>query len=1000
MDALGKQIQVGDDFRDGSGEPEINWDAVSSASPHSIGELSRDAAGLQAGQILASRYQVEREVGRGAMGVVYVARDLQLLGSDSTRVVIKVLNDEALGDAYTRKKFFQEFESLTRVNHPNVVKVLGRGMLPGGVPFFAMEFVNGESLRAAIPAGGMDLVRAAHIVRQIGNALTAVHERGILHCDLKPANIMLQVFGHEDLVKLIDFGVAKVTDSAVLATGATRVLGTLNYASPEHFTGRLSPMSDIYAFGLIAYEIVTGQQPFSASYEADMCLLQSKGVKTGPRDLRPAVSIAAEQAILKALSRDPAERYPSARAFGEALGNALAAGPIPLAADHSSASRSEDGRTAGTCLLQAVYLLFVEIIDFTALPIDRQVHVIRELEQVVRGALASTPADPEKRPIVLPSGEGVGAVFTTDPTAPLQSASDIAAELRSHADVRYRIGVHSGPAYVTTDGEKAASVAGGCITMTKLIAQYGDAGHILVSADIANFVSQLSFWAPHLSDLGEQAIAGDLRIRLYSFANGDAGNARLPVRCVPESRAQDQSRVSGTPAVSPAARKVEPAGEREPAGLASRHLDEGATRVLAAAIRLAGKSGAKEVTTLHLLKAMLDGSDARLRRHLSAKGIPPDKLAAYLMNLLAKLDGPGSNSVSGDRAVKFSRNSEEVLVRALRIAAAEQRDRCSEADLLQAVLEKPGASIRNVLRGFGISLSETPAHRTSERNPALAQAGDIRIGPIKQENCAPEVWERLLRVVGDRHVLTTVDLISGPLASVLARFGLRSDIGPRTRQMRASDNRTDIIECSRNAHEILSKALTIARPAPIGTSTLLAAFIEHGGGSSGDAMRARGIRLDWLTSKLFVDNGRLEVAQLGTSGRKVIELALDAAHAKHHALLSRDHLLYGLLSLEDGCLCRRLLRLQQDGRKLASLFNASMAPAVVSGRPIALILRDMESGLVDVLCQAERISAELRGRSGDECLLRALITVGMTATIREFLAVHGVVIERLTTSPL
>ena len=147
----------------------IDDDASSETPSARVDSAAKDGPErLPTDQLLAGRYQLERELGRGAMGVVYVARDLQLLGADSTRVVIKVLQDEALRDPYTKKKFFQEFESLTRVNHPSVVKVLGRGLLPEGSPFFAMEFVDGKSLRSAISPDGMNLMRAADIIRQIG----------------------------------------------------------------------------------------------------------------------------------------------------------------------------------------------------------------------------------------------------------------------------------------------------------------------------------------------------------------------------------------------------------------------------------------------------------------------------------------------------------------------------------------------------------------------------------------------------------------------------------------------------------------------------------------------------------------------------------------------------------------------------------------------------------------------------------------------------------------
>ena len=284
------------------------------------------------GQTLAGRYQIERELDRGAMGVVYIARDLQLLGSDSTRVVIKVLLAEAAGNAYYKKKFLQEFESLTRVKHPNVVKVLGRGELtidgqepPVKIPYFVMEYVEGRSLRKAIQPYGMPFDEVASILKQIGSGLTAVHDSGILHCDLKPANIMLQeIDGGEEIVKLIDFGVAKVKDSLVKAGDqGTRVMGTRDYASPEHYSGALTQQSDIFCLGLVAYEMLTGRRPFNAETDLQLYPLIAAGVQVMPSSLRPTLPPAAQELLLKALAVDPGARFQQAREFGNAMAKAL-----------------------------------------------------------------------------------------------------------------------------------------------------------------------------------------------------------------------------------------------------------------------------------------------------------------------------------------------------------------------------------------------------------------------------------------------------------------------------------------------------------------------------------------------------------------------------------------------------------------------------------------------------------------------------------------------------
>jgi serine/threonine-protein kinase len=169
------------------------------------------AADLSAGQLLKDRYIIERELGRGGFGAVYLARDQQL---HSKQVVVKVLLGEASKDSWTQRKFQQELEALARIDHPGVVGILDVGQTPTGQAFLVMQFVEGVTLRSIIQSGGIDLGRAAHILRQIGQALDAAHEKGVVHRDLKPDNVMLlSPAKGEEHVKLIDFGIAAVKQS-------------------------------------------------------------------------------------------------------------------------------------------------------------------------------------------------------------------------------------------------------------------------------------------------------------------------------------------------------------------------------------------------------------------------------------------------------------------------------------------------------------------------------------------------------------------------------------------------------------------------------------------------------------------------------------------------------------------------------------------------------------------------------------------------------------------
>jgi len=275
------------------------------------------------GQTIDERYVIESAIGQGGVGAVYLARDRKL---HDKRVVIKILLDRSLQNEWVVQKFQQEKEALARVDHPGVVGILDTGELPDGKAYLVMQFIDGVTLRSQVKPEGMPLARAAEIIKQIGRALSAAHERGIFHRDLKPENIMLQSFGRgEEQVKIIDFGIAKLKDSLVApstVTGATA--GTVAYMAPEQLAGKsISAATDIFALGAIAYEIVTGRKPFNPETGFELLEMQRSGVRVQPRDLRPALSTEANEVILRALKFAPAERFQTARDFGEVLAQSL-----------------------------------------------------------------------------------------------------------------------------------------------------------------------------------------------------------------------------------------------------------------------------------------------------------------------------------------------------------------------------------------------------------------------------------------------------------------------------------------------------------------------------------------------------------------------------------------------------------------------------------------------------------------------------------------------------
>jgi serine/threonine protein kinase len=272
------------------------------------------------GSTVDGRYLIERElVPRGGFSKVYAARAVEL---NSKLVCIKVLLRDFVEDSYVRRKFTQEVAALSRIDHPGVVGVLGSGELPDGRPYIAMQYVEGETLRSQIPSEGLDLERAASILRQIGVALEHVHQKDIFHRDLKPENIMLK--RETDSVVLLDFGIAKVKESLIAQTTVNEsTAGTLRYMSPEQLRGEeITAASDIYSLGVIAYELVTGRLPFNPRSRDELIQMQRAGVRVKPIHLRE-ISSNAQDIMLRALLPDPKARFQNAREFGDKLANAL-----------------------------------------------------------------------------------------------------------------------------------------------------------------------------------------------------------------------------------------------------------------------------------------------------------------------------------------------------------------------------------------------------------------------------------------------------------------------------------------------------------------------------------------------------------------------------------------------------------------------------------------------------------------------------------------------------
>lgn len=211
---------------------------------------------LLLGITVGNRYRIEALIGHGGQALVFRGRDLMLM---SKPVVVKVPST-AERSTPPCERATDEFEALTLVNHPGVVRALDKGTLPGGLSFLVLEYVEGITLRQALGSGPLQALRAAAILRQIGAALDAVHAAGVAHCDLKPENVMLQPLSDgSEQVKLIDFGIAKLARPEYAgAINRSIVAGSLRYMAPEQFQGEKTRASDVYAVGLLACEMLCG----------------------------------------------------------------------------------------------------------------------------------------------------------------------------------------------------------------------------------------------------------------------------------------------------------------------------------------------------------------------------------------------------------------------------------------------------------------------------------------------------------------------------------------------------------------------------------------------------------------------------------------------------------------------------------------------------------------------------------------------------------------------
>jgi serine/threonine-protein kinase len=299
------------------------------------------------GRVLGGRYRLVSPIARGGMATVWVADDPVL----SRRVAVKILRADLAADEGTRARFRHEAIAAARLSHPNIVSTYDTGD-DDGIAYIVMELVDGPTLRHLIDQhGGLPSADVIRIGKQVADALDAAHRAGLVHRDVKPANVLVPAAGP---VKVTDFGIAKAAGADDLTRTGT-VMGTARYLAPEQVNGRpTDPRTDVYALGLLLYEALCGHPPFGGDTEIATAMARLTTSAPAVRAQRPEVSQALDDVIHRCLARQPSARFGSAAAVREALDRArldptgaiprptVGPGSVAGAATGASARRATD----------------------------------------------------------------------------------------------------------------------------------------------------------------------------------------------------------------------------------------------------------------------------------------------------------------------------------------------------------------------------------------------------------------------------------------------------------------------------------------------------------------------------------------------------------------------------------------------------------------------------------------------------------------------------------
>ncbi len=524
--------------------------------------MADQAQEFQPGWLLADRYSIERQISSGGWCDVYLAKEPNL---HHRSVAVKVLragrvSQDRRNDPWIKRQFFMEMEALSRINHPNVVDVFHRGETPGGSLYLVLPYINGVPLREVIGQHGMNLKHVAYIIRQIGSGLTAAHQKGIFHCDLKPDNIMLQDAGElNEMVKLIDFGVAKVADSQearsmVSVEYAGR--GTWQYFAPEQpDDSPLGEWTDLYGAALIAYEMITGRRPIVAPHLRDLKAAQRQGLIVKPKDLRLELPESAQTLLLKALEFDWRERCQHfssadgsiaccAEQFSATLANTLEdrfythvfTQPVgesaaqdqqsqtpPKADEKTEQARPEEALEFGH-ILQVGLAQDEALSEEQAKLLDQSIRRTATFQRTHQsGELVNRHFDQDK---------GWALIFNRRFLDAVECALELARTLANHPNLPVRMGVNSGPLFFVKgeDDQAQPTPRGGGINVAAQAMLSGDAGTHSALANGSGLSATTRWMAPRTRRPGEYEAQPGTRLHLFNLCRDGFGNPQRPQR--------------------------------------------------------------------------------------------------------------------------------------------------------------------------------------------------------------------------------------------------------------------------------------------------------------------------------------------------------------------------------------------------------------------------------------------------------------------------------------